>query len=948
MLHRLGSRAPEYHRYDGGHIQVRSQLRHDNGQKVVLGNVIPAGGGQQDGETVLAILANHPGTARCVAGRICRWFYGEDASQSLINSVAAMYTATGGGIKPMIRAARAQRAPYGAAPRLKRPFHQFVSAFRVLPATISSVAGLRYYLNISGHEPFMACPQRIPGHARVLVRRDAAAVELRRFAARRTDRRSRRGLCVPSRPHHRRARWSTGSTTICSRAEMPAADKDASASTCSRILPTSASSAKQSVSQSRLPGFSGTSTLWARIMPKGSNAGASGLRGVRRTLAPPVHGSVRRRRRDRRGDPGLAAAGRHSPGTIAPRNATWCCRSSCEGPRTDSRSVRPTAIVTTTPTALPRRSRARTVEVQTARSISTGISALRRRSRLLMPAYQNGHLLIVHAAGSTDPTRSHFDAQHFMEVGRADDISLGTGWLGRHLASIAPCSRVLLRRGGDLADGLQLTLLACCERSPIPRSHGFGLSGNAQTTDIRIAAIRDMYMAAANPLRTSGINTLSTVTLLVSSTNFAGYVPAGGVQYPSGDFGNSLKATAAPVRAQVGVEAVAIDSVGWDTHAGQGTVSGTLSVLMSNLACRAGGVLHGRHRQRRSGRHDRLDFRVRAAARGEQQPGNRSRAWQRNARPGPLHRRRSSAHPVAGPRAGKSLRRNGPRRDHRLPRRARRDCAVPTRERATRNGVSRLFAALSRSHQLLTELCMIRIWNNRASGDNGDTAFRRTGACAGKSVQQRRPTGHRGAVHRAGYQQRRLAVSGSFWSELQDDTVFSSNAVCAVSAAHSLNDAGAYRLAEDFAVSGEFGWRVDYASFYVYQPGWSQSAPPFAGVNVRIWSGVPGEAGSQIVWGDAATNRFVARHGDQLLPRIPYHHASVPTRAQHLAPGVAGYRRSRWVSCFPPASTGSTGRSPTSPERRGPQPVPAVCRPRGRVGANSRQRRRRSAESGTA
>lgn len=129
--------------------------RHDNGQKIVLGNVIPAGGGQQDGETVLAILANHPGTAKRVAGKICRWFYGEDASQSLVNSVAAVYTATGGGIKPMIRAVLAPNVLYGAAPKLKRPFHQFVSAFRVLPATISSVAGLRYYLNISGHEPFI-------------------------------------------------------------------------------------------------------------------------------------------------------------------------------------------------------------------------------------------------------------------------------------------------------------------------------------------------------------------------------------------------------------------------------------------------------------------------------------------------------------------------------------------------------------------------------------------------------------------------------------------------------------------------------------------------------------------------------------------------------------------------------------------------------------------------
>ena len=56
----------------------------------------------------------------------------------------------------------------------------------------------------------------------------------------------------------------------------------------------------------------------------------------------------------------------------------------------------------------------------------------------LMPAYQSGQLLIVHATGSTDPSRSHFDAQFYMEIGKPGDKNVVTGWLGRHLATKPP------------------------------------------------------------------------------------------------------------------------------------------------------------------------------------------------------------------------------------------------------------------------------------------------------------------------------------------------------------------------------------------------------------------------------------------------------------------------------------------------------------------------------
>ena len=56
----------------------------------------------------------------------------------------------------------------------------------------------------------------------------------------------------------------------------------------------------------------------------------------------------------------------------------------------------------------------------------------------LVGAYDAGQLAIVHACGSTDETRSHFDAMNFMEVGKPRDPSLVTGWLGRHMAAVQP------------------------------------------------------------------------------------------------------------------------------------------------------------------------------------------------------------------------------------------------------------------------------------------------------------------------------------------------------------------------------------------------------------------------------------------------------------------------------------------------------------------------------
>ena len=107
----------------------------------------------------------------------------------------------------------------------------------------------------------------------------------------------------------------------------------------------------------------------------------------------------------------------------------------------------------------------------------------------LLPAYQSGQLLVVHATGSTDPSRSHFDAQFFMEIGKPGDLNVVTGWLGRHLASLPPMKANAALRGIGFNFGLPQTLVGGPDTLPIPDPANFGLSGNSSTRTQRLTGL---------------------------------------------------------------------------------------------------------------------------------------------------------------------------------------------------------------------------------------------------------------------------------------------------------------------------------------------------------------------------------------------------------------------------------------------------------------------------
>jgi hypothetical protein len=134
------------------------EYAHDDGEKTVLGRRIPAGGGVQDGDRVLQILANHPNTARFLARKLLVYFWGYAPPQSYIDQIAAIYQRTGGNIRAMLRAILKRGWMATATPKLKRPFHLMVSALRAMFSGADDPYYLLDQLDVAGHSPFAWSP----------------------------------------------------------------------------------------------------------------------------------------------------------------------------------------------------------------------------------------------------------------------------------------------------------------------------------------------------------------------------------------------------------------------------------------------------------------------------------------------------------------------------------------------------------------------------------------------------------------------------------------------------------------------------------------------------------------------------------------------------------------------------------------------------------------------
>ncbi len=202
----------------------------------------------------------------------------------------------------------------------------------------------------------------------------------------------------------------------------------------------------------------------------------------------------------------------------------------------------------------------------------------------LLPAYRAGDLLVMHAAGQrTNNSRSHFDAQRFMEVGKPADPDLTSGWLGRHLATVPPMAVAPVLRGIGLSTGLARTLVGAPQTIPIPDPGNYGIGGSATTRTSRMDVLKANYEGSVNPLRAAALDAVGTIDLL-GRLNINAYTPASGATYPNTGFARGLRSIAAIIKSDIGLEAASIDIGGWDTHAMQDPNGGQMANVMQQFA----------------------------------------------------------------------------------------------------------------------------------------------------------------------------------------------------------------------------------------------------------------------------------------------------------------------------------------------------------------------------
>jgi uncharacterized protein (DUF1501 family) len=196
----------------------------------------------------------------------------------------------------------------------------------------------------------------------------------------------------------------------------------------------------------------------------------------------------------------------------------------------------------------------------------------------LQPLFAQRHLAIVDAVGSPDPTRSHFDAQDYMESGTPGKSS-GDGWLNRALppagADVSPMRAVAM--------GSQLPRTLRGERSAIAVNDAKQFQmGNPDAA----AIVESMYATTADPkLGRTGRDAFAAMKI-VQSLNQQNGNPANGAQYgPGGELGRSLQQIARLIKANVGVEAAFAEVGGWDHHGNENPqLSNLLRQFSSALA----------------------------------------------------------------------------------------------------------------------------------------------------------------------------------------------------------------------------------------------------------------------------------------------------------------------------------------------------------------------------
>ena len=208
-----------------------------------------------------------------------------------------------------------------------------------------------------------------------------------------------------------------------------------------------------------------------------------------------------------------------------------------------------------------------------------GFFGLHPRMAPLLPLWQQRSLAIVHACGSPDPTRSHFDAQDYMESGTPGRKSTEDGWLNRYLKTKTREAATPFRAVA-MTSQMPRALQGTSPALAMTRIDQFGVRGGAATQ----ASFEAEYAAASDRvLKRTGGEAFDAMRLL-DTADPARYQPANGALYPRSAYGDALKQIAQLVKADVGLEVAFAESGQWDHHANEGGATGQLANRLDDFA----------------------------------------------------------------------------------------------------------------------------------------------------------------------------------------------------------------------------------------------------------------------------------------------------------------------------------------------------------------------------
>jgi uncharacterized protein (DUF1501 family) len=191
----------------------------------------------------------------------------------------------------------------------------------------------------------------------------------------------------------------------------------------------------------------------------------------------------------------------------------------------------------------------------------------------LKAVYDAGELAIVHATGLARASRSHFDAQDFMERAWNEKGGVYSGWLNRHLQATALAQQNTFRAVA-VGRSVQKSLTGSAPAVGLASIASFGLqSTNARESEMA-STLQGLFDSQAL-IDTSALRALNAEAELARfNLGAIGVDPS--ASYPNTTFGNQMRDLARLIKGNIGVEAATIDLGGWDTHNNQVNLIGNL------------------------------------------------------------------------------------------------------------------------------------------------------------------------------------------------------------------------------------------------------------------------------------------------------------------------------------------------------------------------------------